>query len=90
MWLALDHLGLDPLAVIAAFEPCRPTGLTAARAQENLHRKLNDPSFRHDLDPLVRTWPDGYDLDFAGALISDELLARLDGGPDSNHMKGEL
>lgn len=78
LWLALDHLRLDPLAILAAFRPYRPTALTTARAQENLRRKLDDASFRHDLDPLIHTWPTGYDLDSAATLVADVLLARLD------------
>jgi predicted nucleotidyltransferase component of viral defense system len=78
LWLALDHLGLDPTAVLSAFEPYRPAGLTAALAQANLARKLTDPSFRHDLDPLVTRWPGGYDIDTAAELGSVQLLSRID------------
>lgn len=78
LWLALDHLELDPLSILAAFAPYRPVGLTAARAQTNLRRKLDDPSFRDDLDPLINRWPDRYHIDSAADLISSELLVRLD------------
>ncbi|MFZ2964372.1 MAG: nucleotidyl transferase AbiEii/AbiGii toxin family protein [Rhodoglobus sp.] len=78
LWLALDHLRLDPAEILAAFGPYRPAGLTAARARENLARKLNDRGFRTDLDPLVTAWPEGYGLDTAAALIGSELLDRLD------------
>jgi predicted nucleotidyltransferase component of viral defense system len=83
LWLALDHLQLDPTDILAAFAPYRPAGLTAARAQENLARKLADATFRHDLDPLVTAWPDGYDLDEAADLVSVRLLAELDRKPTS-------
>lgn len=78
LWLALDRLRLDPSAILNAFGPYRPDGLTASKAQENLARKLVDPLFRTDLHPLVMTWPDGYDIDIAGALVADRLLDRLD------------
>lgn len=59
LWLALNHLHLGPAAILAAFGPYRPNGLTAAKASENLAQKLSDPVFRTDLDPLVPAWPNG-------------------------------
>lgn len=78
LWLALDHLHLDPTEILAAFGPYRPAGMTAARARENLARKLDHRGFRTDLDPLVTAWPNGYDLDTAAQLIGSRLLDRLD------------
>jgi len=78
LWLALDHLQLDPADIMAAFEPYRPEGMTAARAHENLARKLDDRGFRTDLDPLVTAWPDGYEIDAAAALVGSMLLDQLD------------
>lgn len=78
LWLALDHLRLDPAEILAAFGPYRPTGMTAARARENLTRKLDDRGFRTDLDPLIAAWPAGYELGTAADLIGSELLDRLD------------
>lgn len=77
LWLALEHLHLQPQAIIAAFAPYRPEGLTAARYQDNLARKLTDPLFRSDLDPLVRSWPDHYQIDAAAELVSGALLSQL-------------
>ncbi len=77
LWLALDSLRLDPAEILAAFRPYHPTGLTAAKAQENLARKLDDTSFRRDLDPLVSAWPEGYDVETAAAAVSSLLLAHL-------------
>lgn len=77
LWLGLNELNLDPSEVLAAFAPYRPTGLTAARAIENLNRKLQDASFRNDLNPLVSAWPDGYDIDAAGEQVAEVLLAKL-------------
>lgn len=78
LWLALQHLHLQPGGILAAFGPYSPDGLTAARSRENLARKLLDPVFRADLDPLVSTWPDGYDVDGAATLVTAQLLDRLD------------
>lgn len=78
LWLALNHLHLSPDHILSAFAPYRPDGLTAARAQANLDRKLDDATFRHDLDRLVNTWPAGYDVDTAAEQIGVALLARLD------------
>lgn len=78
LWLALTHVHLEPADILAAFGPYRPIGMNAARARENLARKLEDRGFRTDLNPLVTAWPDDYDLDVAAALIGSELLDRLD------------
>lgn len=77
LWLALDHLGLAPDDILAAFSPYRPDGLTSHRAQANLARKLTDPTFRGDLDPLVTAKPANYDIDTAAELVTDRLLSRL-------------
>lgn len=78
LWLALERLNLQPDAVLGAFGPYRPAGLTASRARDNLARKLADPLFRHDLDPLVADWPTDYEINGAGTLIAERLLDRLD------------
>ena len=77
LWLALTQLSLDPDAIIAAFPPYQPIGYTSDLAIANLDAKRSDRAFRIDLDPLVTTKPDGYDIDTAAALITDLLLARL-------------
>ena len=81
LWLALDHLRLDPAAILDAFGPYRPAGLTAEVARANLARKLGDQTFRHDLNPLVNRRPDGYNIDTAAELVSTQLLSRLDTFP---------
>ena len=78
LWLALEHLQLDWAAILAAFSPYRPEGMTPARARDNLARRLAHRGFRTDLDPLVTAWPDGYALDTAAELIGTKLLDRLD------------
>lgn len=78
LWLALEHLRLDPADILAAFGPYWPDGLTGALARTNLDRKLNDAKFRHDLDPLVVAWPEGYDLEAAARRVSTALLDHLE------------
>jgi len=78
LWLALEHLELDPHAIVSAFGPYRPPGMTAARARKNLAAKLQDRGFRADLEPLVTSWPVGYNLDAAADRVASELLDRLD------------
>lgn len=77
LWLALTHLSLKPDDILSAFEPYRPAGLTARAAEANLDRKLEDPSFLHDLDPLVASWPEEYSPQAAAGLISTRLLRQL-------------
>lgn len=79
LWLALEHLQLDGSMVLAAFEPYRPEGLTASKARENLAKKLKDPVFCSDLNPLVTTWPENYELRAAAARVVKEILDLLDG-----------
>jgi predicted nucleotidyltransferase component of viral defense system len=78
LWLALDHLALPPVEVLAAFAPYRPPGLTAARAIANLRVKVRDRSFRADVDPLVTEVPTDYDVERAAELVIGALLARID------------
>lgn len=77
MWLGLTQLGLTGDQLLAVFGPYRPPGLTPELAIENLRAKLVDDSFRGDLSSLVTEFPDGYDIDRAGRLIIDEVLAKL-------------
>ncbi|MDR1443045.1 MAG: nucleotidyl transferase AbiEii/AbiGii toxin family protein [Bifidobacteriaceae bacterium] len=79
LWLALTKLSLDPKAVLAAFEPYRPPGLTRQRAVANLRAKLANPQFRNDISPLVAALPDGYHIDEAAGIVIDQLLDHLDG-----------
>lgn len=77
LWLALTHLSLNPDDILSAFEPYRPEGLTARIAEANLARKLADPMFLHDLDPLVSEWPTGYSPGQAAELITTQLLQQI-------------
>lgn len=82
LWLALDQLALDPNAILAAFEPYRPAGLTSGKAIANLDAKRRAGGFRSDLAPLVLRMPDGFDVNSAADRITTELLSRLDANPN--------
>lgn len=77
LWLALTEMNISGTALIEVFDPYRPPGLTAALATANLRAKIGDEQFRTDLDPLVGTWPVGYDIDTAAELIIHQVLTRL-------------
>jgi hypothetical protein len=74
LWLAITRLGVTPEELAACFGPYRPEGYTARRAELNLRDKLQSDSFRDDLRPLVGEWPDGYDIDRAGALVMSTVF----------------
>ncbi len=77
LWLALTELDTDPDEILACFAPYRPAGYTAATAIANLDAKLADNAFRSDLEPLIGSLPDEYQVDTAGELLRDRLLSRL-------------
>ena len=78
LWLALTRLAIPPDEILTSFAPYRPEKYTGVLAIANLKLKLQDNLFRHDLDALVARWPDDYDIDEAAALITRELLSRVD------------
>ena len=75
VWLALTSLGTLPADIVEAFAPYRPDGYTRTLAEQNLRRKLDNVGFRTDLDQLVATWPDGYDIDNAAERVVEEVIA---------------
>jgi predicted nucleotidyltransferase component of viral defense system len=77
LWLALSEAGVNPDTVLAAFAPYRPLGYTANTAIANLERKVADNRFRHDLDPLISTPLETYNVDQAAALVINSLLVRV-------------
>ncbi|MDR0847952.1 MAG: nucleotidyl transferase AbiEii/AbiGii toxin family protein [Propionibacteriaceae bacterium] len=78
MWLALTQLDIAPAAILNAFAPYRPAGLTSALAVANLRTKTADPQFRDDTTRLAVRLPDDYDIDIAAELVVDQVLSRLD------------
>lgn len=77
LWLALTQMELDPGDILACFVPYRPDGYTTATAVANLQEHLDHGGFRSDLVALV-AGDSGFDIDDAAALVTDELLRRLD------------
>jgi len=78
LWLALTQMELDPDAILGAFVPYRPEGMSARAAIANLERKVVDHQFCTDLALLLTNPPDDYSVDKAAALVTDRLLALLD------------
>jgi predicted nucleotidyltransferase component of viral defense system len=77
LWVALTKLGLSPDAILGAFGPYRPEGLTSALSIANLETKLTKPDFRNDLAPLIASSLDDYDPDMAARLVIDKLLTHI-------------
>jgi hypothetical protein len=77
LWLARIRIGLSSSAIVECFAPYRPEGYTARLAEQNLRRKLVRSDFRNDLRPLVSDWPADYDIDAAGQVVIDDLLALI-------------
>jgi predicted nucleotidyltransferase component of viral defense system len=77
LWLALTLLEVDPEDLLTCFDPYRPDGMTAVRAEQNLRLKLAEANFRADLIPLVNAWPADYEIDAAAELVIASLLSKL-------------
>ena len=73
LWLAVDQAGVSPGAIAECFDPYRPDGWTVARALDNLAAKLDDSTFTTDLEPLVATWPAGYEI-ATGAAVARTVI----------------
>jgi predicted nucleotidyltransferase component of viral defense system len=83
LWAALDALELDSNAVVKCFSGyMKANGLNVTRAQfeANLSDKVQNPSFRADVAPLLRD-PADYDIDAASAIVHDRLVSLLPGEP---------
>ncbi len=77
LWLALVDLEVRADDILAAFDPYRPEGLTAARAVANLRTKLADRAFRADVEPLLLRAPVDYDTEIAAEFVIDALLTQI-------------
>jgi len=83
LWRALTDLDVDAEAVVACFRSYMERGsttVTRALFEANLAEKLVSRVFRGDVIPLLRTG-EAYDVDQAGALVLERLVARLPGDP---------
>jgi predicted nucleotidyltransferase component of viral defense system len=82
LWYALEEGVADPDALLASFSRyMAESGLEVTRAQfeENLHGKRSHPSFRADVEPLLR--PDiEWDFDAAMDTVLEKIIALLPGG----------
>ncbi|MGA8353365.1 MAG: nucleotidyl transferase AbiEii/AbiGii toxin family protein [Solirubrobacteraceae bacterium] len=82
LWLGLTTLRADPDEIIAAFNHYMGEArFSFPQLRDNLAAKLDDPEFRHDLDPLLANTPADYDLDIAANLVTRELGSRLRNAP---------
>ncbi len=77
LWLALNEIGLSGEEIVSCFEPYRPDRFTRRLAENNLLAKTEDADFRRDLLPLVRAWPELYDIDRAADQILSEVFIHL-------------
>lgn len=83
LWLALDRDIADPSAVVACFGRYMGEGghqVSRARFEANLHEKRGHPSFRADIQPLLRPHT-GWDFDAAMDLVLARLVALVPGEP---------
>jgi predicted nucleotidyltransferase component of viral defense system len=82
LWLALTMIDLDADAIVMCFRGHLErdnAAVSRAMFEANLAEKLQSKGFRDDVRPLLR---DGetYDVDSAGTVVGEQLLARLPGG----------
>jgi len=80
---ALAVLDIDAAGIVECFRhymASEGAAVTRAMFEANLAEKLASPVFRSDVLPMLRAG-DAYDVDVAGALVSDHLVSRLPGAP---------
>lgn len=77
LWLALTQMGLESEDILACFGPYRPDGYTTGRRQPTSRLTSPTPASVATLFDLVGEGTD-FDVDEAAALVTGELLARLD------------
>ena len=77
LWLMTNEIGIDTSLVCEAFSFYRPDGFTAAKAIENLEKKLDNDGFRTDITNLISAGNSGYDIEAAAMQIIETYLANL-------------
>lgn len=83
LWTAQRTAEVDPARVVSSFlRYVGETGLRVSRAEfeANLGAKLEDPTFRRDIEPLLAPGAE-WDLEEAERYAREELVARLPGAP---------
>jgi len=81
LWYALERDLIDPAALLGCFQRYMAEGghnVTRAQFEANLHGKRTNPSFRADIEPLLRSGV-AWDFDLAMATVLERLIARLPG-----------
>ena len=87
LWHAIDQQLTSPGRIVDCFDRYMSESgarVTRAMFEENVARKLDDPVFRSDMTPLLRpgfSW----DIDHAGEVVREELIALLPGEPWRGH-----
>jgi len=90
--LALQQGNAEPERLVAAFEHYMVFGgtpLTRAQFEANMAAKLDDPSFSHDVSPLIRTGL-AYDPSEAWSRVHDAIITRLPGDPGRGTVNRDL
>jgi predicted nucleotidyltransferase component of viral defense system len=78
LWLLNDEVAVNREVVLDAFSSYRPDGFTGKKAIDNLLAKLQDVSFKSDIDNLItEDVRNRYNPDDAAATVIDEYLAKL-------------
>lgn len=81
LWYALEQGVADPPVVLACFQRYMAEGghqVTRAQFEANLDEKRDDPSFRVDIEPLLRPGI-AWDFDIAMARVLESLVSGLPG-----------
>ncbi len=83
LWYALEKSVAEPNVLVACFgRYLKESGHAVTRAQfeANLHEKRSDPSFRADVQPLLRSDID-WDFDVAMDTVLESILRLVPGKP---------
>ena len=81
LWYALERGVTDPAALLVYFQRYMVEGghrVTRAQFEANLHGKRADPSFRADIQPLLRSGV-AWDFDLAMDAVLERVVAGLPG-----------
>jgi predicted nucleotidyltransferase component of viral defense system len=81
LWCALDRGQTDPAVLLACFERYMTEGghrVSRAQFEANLHAKRSDPSFRGDIEPLLRPGT-SWDIDLAMDTVLERVVTGLGG-----------
>jgi predicted nucleotidyltransferase component of viral defense system len=77
LWLLTNEIGIDAGLACQAFSTYRPDGYTAKKAIENLEKKIHDAKFLNDINNMVSTGIDDYNVEAAATQIIKTYLVNL-------------